>query len=549
MASPRVDEKAEMGGLARGTVVALLAMSLAVFVVAIDFSALSVALPSIEARFDSDVSTVQWVINAYALVFGVSIVTGGRLADLFGRKRLFLIGAAIFAVFSLLGSAAPEIGWLIGARGLTGIGGAIMWPATLGMTYALLPGERAGLAGGLIIGSAGFGNAAGPLLGGMLTDWLSWRWVLIINVPIAAVAALVVWRTVPESRGETEEGHVDYLGIATLSLGLVSLLLALDVGSETGWGSLPVVCLFLASPLLLALFVRVERRGGEGALLPPDVRRSRPFRLVCLSVLLVSPTFFAALMFLPQYLQKVQGYSALGAGAGLLPLMLVFAAVSFWAGTLYDRLGAKPIISAGALLICAGLFLSSLVTTHSTYVALVPGMVVMGIGIGLYYSSVTTSGVTALDPSRSSLAGAIVYMVQVAGGSIGLGLTTAVFTGISHSHLRSAAADHGIAASGKDLDTVHGILAGTDSAQQVLATFPGDVAAELVSLADDAFVAGMQWAFRVDAALAFGGFLVALFFVGGSLRGLRIRQRRPARQGGGAPGRRCPNVKGREPQR
>jgi EmrB/QacA subfamily drug resistance transporter len=395
-----VDEKAEMGGLARGTVVALLAMSLAVFVVAIDFTALSVALPSIEARFDSDVSTVQWVINAYALVFGVSIVTGGRLADLFGRKRLFLIGAAIFAVFSLLGSASPEIGWLIGARGLTGIGGAIMWPATLGMTYSLLPAERAGLAGGLIIGSAGLGNAAGPLLGGMLTDWLSWRWVLLVNVPIAAVAALAVWRTVPESRGETEERHVDYLGIATLSLGLVSLLLALDVGSETDWGSLPVVCLFLASPLLLVPFVLVERRGGEGALLPPDALRSRPFRIVCLSVLLVSPTFFAALMFLPQYLQKIQGYSALGAGACLLPLMLVFAAVSFWAGTLYNRLGAKPIISAGALLICAGLFLSSLVTTDSTYVALVPGLVVMGIGVGLYYSSVTTAGVTALDPSR-----------------------------------------------------------------------------------------------------------------------------------------------------
>jgi hypothetical protein len=209
----------------------------------------------------------------------------------------------------------------------------------------------------------------------------------------------------------------------------------------------------------------------------------------------------------------------------------VFAAVSFWAGTLYNRLGAKPIVSAGAFLICAGLFLASLVTTDSRYAALVPGMVVMGVGIGLYYSSMTTAGVTALDPSRSSLAGALVYMVQVAGGSIGLGLTTAIFTGVSHRQLQSDAADMGIAASAKDLDAVHGILAGTESAKEVLTTFPQDVATRLVSLAGEAFVAGMQWAFRVDAALAFGGFLVALLFVGGSLRDVRIHRRRAQKPG------------------
>jgi EmrB/QacA subfamily drug resistance transporter len=510
----------------RGTVVPLGAMALAVFVVANDFTALSVALPSIEADFDSDVSTVQWVVNAYALVFGVLIVTGGRLADLLGRRRLFLVGSAIFAVFSALAGAAPEIGWLIGARALMGIGGAIMWPATLGMTYALLPGRKAGLAGGLIIGSAGLGNACGPLLGGMFTDWLSWRWVLLVNLPVAAVTALVVWKTVPESRGADDERHVDVLGILTVSLGLVAALLALDLGSETAWGSVPVVVLLLASPVLLAAFVWVERREGERALLPPDVVRSRQFRIVCLSVLLLSPTFFAALVFVPQYLQKILGYSALGAGAGLLPMMLVFAVVSFWAGTLYDRLGAKLIVSAGALSICLGLLLVSLVGTGSAYAALVPGLVVMGIGVGLYYSSITTAGVTALDPSRSSLAGATVYMVQVAGGSIGLGLTTAIFTEVSGRTLRNDASELGIASNTHDLDAVRGTLAGTDSAAQVLASFPQTLADQLVSLAGDAFVTGMQWALRVDVLLALGGFLVALFFVGGPLRDLRLPRRR-----------------------
>jgi EmrB/QacA subfamily drug resistance transporter len=510
----------------RGTAVALGAMVLAVFVVANDFTALSVALTHIEADFDSDVSTVQWVVNAYALVFGVLIVTAGRLADLLGRKRLFLIGAAIFAVFSVLAGVAPDIGWLIAARALMGVGGAIMWPATLGMTYALLPGRKAGLAGGLVIGSAGLGNAAGPLLGGMFTDLLSWRWVLLVNLPIAAITALVVWKTVPESRGASEERHVDVPGVATLSLGLVSLLLALDVGSQAGFGSVPVVALLVASPVFLAAFVRAERRGGERALLPPDVLGNRRFRVVCLSVLLLSPTFFAALVFVPQYLQKILDYSALASGAALLPMMLVFAVVSFWAGTLYDRLGAKLIVSAGALSICAGLLLVSLVGTGSPYAALVPGLVVLGIGVGLFYSSITTEGVTALDPSRSSLAGAIVYMVQVAGGSIGLGLTTAIFTAVSQNALRDDASRVGIAANPNDLDAVQGILAGTDSAQEVLVSYPAAVADKLVELAGDAFVTGMQWALRVDVALAFGGFLVALFFVGGSVRDLRLSGRR-----------------------
>ena len=153
----------------RGVKVALAAMAAAVFVIANDVTALSVALPDIEDEFSANVSTVQWVINAYALVFGVLIVTGGRLADLFGRRRIFFAGSAIFVAFSLLGALAPSAVWLIVCRALMGIGGAMMWPAILGMTYAALPDDRAGLAGGLIIGSAGFGNAAGPLIGGFIT--------------------------------------------------------------------------------------------------------------------------------------------------------------------------------------------------------------------------------------------------------------------------------------------------------------------------------------------------------------------------------------------
>ncbi|MEX0696828.1 MAG: MFS transporter [Dongiaceae bacterium] len=177
--------------LERTAVLGLIAMGLAVLVIANDFTALSVALPAIEAAFGADVTTVQWVINGYALVFGVLIVSGGRLADMFGRRRIFFVGSAIFALFSLVGGLAPNIGILLASRALMGVGGAMMWPAILGMTYGLLPKDRAGLAGGLILGAAGFGNAVGPLLGGALTDAIGWRWIFYLNLPIAAFAALV----------------------------------------------------------------------------------------------------------------------------------------------------------------------------------------------------------------------------------------------------------------------------------------------------------------------------------------------------------------------
>jgi MFS family permease len=224
---------AESGRLDRGVVVALAAMAAAVFVIANDVTALSVALPDMEREFDADVSTVQWVINAYALVFGVLIVTGGRLADLLGRRRVFFVGTAVFAAFSLLGAQSAE--WLIGARALMGIGGAMIWPAVLGMTYSILPEGRRALAGALILGSAGFGNAAGPLIGGALTA-IDWRLILLLNLPIAGFAALITWRAVPESTGADAERRIDYAGVATLSLGLVALLLALDQVTEWGWG-------------------------------------------------------------------------------------------------------------------------------------------------------------------------------------------------------------------------------------------------------------------------------------------------------------------------
>ncbi|HRV59425.1 MAG TPA: MFS transporter, partial [Solirubrobacterales bacterium] len=225
----------------RSTVLAMGAMALGVFVIANDITAMNVALPAIEKDFDTSVTTVQWVVNAYALVFGVLIVTGGRLADLFGRREAFFVGASIFLIASLAAAVSQTEAWLIAARAVMGVGGALMWPAILGMTFALLPEEKAGLAGGLILGVAGIGNALGPLIGGALTEFASWRWILFLNVPIAITAIIAVYFLIHQPRPETEDRQIDYGGIATVSLGLVLFMVALDQVVDLGWGDPRIV--------------------------------------------------------------------------------------------------------------------------------------------------------------------------------------------------------------------------------------------------------------------------------------------------------------------
>ena len=447
-------------------------MAVAVIVIANDFSAINVALPTMERDFDTNVNTIQWVVNAYALTFGVLIVTGGRLADMFGRRNAFFLGTAIFASMSALGGAAQSEAWLIAARVLMGIGGALMWPAILGMTYEILPEEKAGLAGGIIIGAAGLGNAIGPLIGGVLTQELSWRWIFFLNVPIAIFAVAVTWFLVHVKEPEPGERRIDYAGISALSVGLVSMLIALDQVADWGWSDPRVIALLVLAVAMLVAFLPIERRAGTHALVPREVMRNESFTASCLAILFMSATFFAALLYLPQFMEKQLGYSPLEAGVGMLPFLATFALVSFIAGPLYNRLGAKPLVVLGAACITVAPFLFSMVDGDSGYDSLILGMVVLGIGIGSFYPTATTAGVTSVDESQTSLAGGIIYMFQIAGGSIGLGLTTTVFSG-----------------------------------------------------AVPPFVDGIQAGFRLDAALSLVGLLIAIAFVGGRLLSPRSARR------------------------
>jgi EmrB/QacA subfamily drug resistance transporter len=511
-------------GIAPGAVMALLAMGLGVIVIANDFTALNVALPAIEHDFNVDVGTAQWVINAYCLVFGMAIVTGGRLADLFGRRRAFFLGSAMFAGFSLLGGIAPDSIFLIAMRVGMGIGGALMWPAILGMTYAALPESKAGLAGGLILGAAGIGNAMGPLLGGVLTDELSWRWIFFLNVPIAAFAVFVTWLEVHQPRPQVADERIDYPGIATLSAGLLLVLLAFDQAADWGFGDWRVIAMLALAAILIASFAFIEPRMKRSALIPGDVIRNGEFRSACLTVLLMSAVFFATVLYAPQFMEKILDYSALKAGVGMVPMLGTFALTSFVAGPLYGRLGAKLTVTAGALGLAVGPLLLSLADASSNYSGLVAGLAVTGLGAGLFYPSVTTAGVTALDPSRSSLAGGLIYMFQIAGGAIGLGITTTIFTISSENDLADKATAAGTHLTDHQVAVLHGELAGTDAAASALSQLPGAAQATILRIVHESFATGVQAGFRFAAIAAAIGFLIALFFVGGRL----LTRRQPA---------------------
>jgi len=516
-AAPTASAPADPDRIAPGAVMALIAMGLGVIVIANDFTALNVALPAIEEDFNVDVGTAQWVINAYCLVFGMAIVTGGRLADLFGRRRAFFLGSVLFAVFSFLGGIAPDSIFLIAMRVGMAIGAALMWPAILGMTYAALPESKAGLAGGLILGAAGLGNAMGPLLGGVLTDELSWRWIFFLNVPIAAFAVLVTWLKVHQPRPAVEDERIDYPGIATLSTALLLVLLAFDQAADWGFGDWRVVAMLVFAVILIAAFSFIEPRMKRSALIPADVIRNGEFRNACLTVLLMSAVFFATVLYAPQFMEKILGYSALKAGLGMVPMLGTFALMSFIAGPLYNRLGAKLTVTAGALGLAIGPFLLSMVDVSSNYGGMVAGLAVTGVGAGLFYPSVTTAGVTALDPSRTSLAGGLVYMFQIAGGAIGLGITTTIFTLSSENDLDRKAADAGQQLTDHQVAVLHGELAGTDTAADALKQLPSAAQDIILRIVKDSFATGVQSGFRFVAIAAVVGFVISLFFVGGRL--------------------------------
>lgn len=501
--------------LSRTAILSVVAMGMTVGLVSYDFTSMNVALPDIEQDFDSQLTTVQWVLNAFQLAAIIGVVTGGRLADGYGRRRIYFVGAAIFGIASLVGGLAPGIFSLIGARLVMGIGAAILTPAVIGIIYESLPRERAGLAGGIFAGSVGTGQVVGPLLGGAFTTFISWRFVMLFNVPYILIAIFITWRVVRPDPQRDEDQQIDYLGSVLLALGLLALLVSLTQIPTWGLGDTRTLLLMLAAVVLLIAFVILERRIGERALVPREVMDNRQFMMTCLAIVLLSMPFFVALLYLPQFTQKFLGFSAFVAGIALLPMIVVSTSLSFLSGSIYDKIGPKFTVLLGAIALTLGTLLLSIIPDDTGYWWLVPGMLVMGLGIGIFFSAATTAGVVVLGAARRSLGGGIVFMARIIGGTLGIALTTALFTSVSQDDLATQATDANITLTDSEVTDLDGVLVGTDTANEILANFPTQTADQLISLAQDAFVSAFRTGMLVNVLFAFAGIVIALLFVGG----------------------------------
>lgn len=337
-------------------------------------------------------------------------------------------------VFSAVGAVADSAGVLIAARAAMAIGAALIWPSVVGLLFGLVPPGRAGLAGSLLLGVSGIGNALDPIVGGLLTDQLSWRWILVFNMPIAAAAVTLVARYIDPDPPAEQRQHLDWAGVATLSIALVALLAALDQASDWGWGDGRIVGLLVLSAIALAALVVTQRRGNAEALLSRDVIGNRAFGAACVTIALVSGIWFTVLLYAPQYMEKVLGFTALGAGVGFLPLLLTFSATAFGAGPVYNHFGPKLPLVTGTVCIAPGAVLLSLVQTDSPYLAMVPGLVVSGAGVGLFFSTVTNTALSGHDPARTGVGSGLTFMFQLVSGAVGVGIATTVFTSASRRH-------------------------------------------------------------------------------------------------------------------
>ena len=397
----------------------LAAMCFALFMVMLDNTVTNVALPSIQRTFDASLSSLEWTINAYSLSFAVLLVTGGRLGDIFGRRRVFLIGVVIFAAASATIGLAPTAGWLVASRAVQGVGAALMMPGTLSIITNAFPPQERGKAIGTWAGVSAIALAAGPLIGGWLTEDFTWRAIFFINLPVAAVAVAVTLFAAHESRDETASRQVDYPGIAALTIGLTALVLALVEGNAWGWGSPQIIALLVAAVVGLTSFVAIERR-SPAPIVDFSFFRSRSFVGANVVAFAVSYAMFAMLFFLALYMQNVLGYSPLETGVRFLPSTLVIMVAGPIAGRLADRIGPRTPLVFGLLLVTVSMAWQSRIEVDTTFSFLVIPFILLGLGMGFTMSPMSTAAMNAVDRTKAGVASGTVSMTRMVGGTFGI---------------------------------------------------------------------------------------------------------------------------------
>jgi EmrB/QacA subfamily drug resistance transporter len=406
---------------------ALALLAAAQFVVVLDASIVNVALPSIGKDLHFSQDNLSWVVNAYVLVFGGFLLLGGRLADLLGRRRLFIVGLLLFAAASLAGGLAQSEGWLISARAVQGLGAALLSPAALSLVTVLFAeGSERNKAMGVWGAVAGSGGAVGVLLGGMLTEWAGWEWVLFVNVPIGIAAAMLAPRLLPESRNEGER-HFDVLGAVTITAGLSLLVYALVDANSAGWASLQTIGLGAIAVALIGSFYVIERR-QEAPLVPfPGIFRIRTITGINVSAVLVAASLFSMFFFISLYMQNVLGFSALEAGLAYLPLAVGLIITAGASAGLVTRFGFKPVLVSGLIITAVGLVWFGQVSPDGSYVGdvLFPSLLA-AIGLGLAFVSMTVAAVSGVEPHEAGLASGLINTSQQIGGALGLAILATV---------------------------------------------------------------------------------------------------------------------------
>jgi EmrB/QacA subfamily drug resistance transporter len=397
----------------------LAAMCFALFMVMLDNTVVNVALPSIQDDLHTSIAGLEWTVNAYTLAFGVLLVTGGRLGDIFGRRRIFLMGVVLFAASSLFIGFSQSSAWLVAGRATQGIGAALMMPATLSIITNAFPPHERGKAIGTWAGVSALALAIGPVLGGLLVEHVSWQSIFFINLPVAAGAIAVTLFATHESRDETVVPKVDIAGIAAITVGLTALTLALVEAGAWGWGSPRILGLFALSAAGLLAFARIEQR-VQLPMVDFSFFGSRTFLGTNIVAFIVSFSMLGMFFFLTLYMQNVLGYSPLEAGIRFLPTTLMVIVVAPIAGRLTDSIGPRPLITAGLALVATSLLWQSFLTPTSGFDFLLPGFVLMGIGIALVMSPMSTAAMNAVDQSKAGVASGILSMNRMVGGTLGV---------------------------------------------------------------------------------------------------------------------------------
>jgi EmrB/QacA subfamily drug resistance transporter len=461
---------------------ALALLALTQFIIVIDASITNVALPTIGRDLHINQADLSWVVNAYTLTFGGFLLLGGRLADLIGRRRMFVVGLVVFGVGSLLGGLSGSSNFLDGARALQGIGAAFVSPAALSLvTTIFAEGAERNRALGVWGAVAGAGGAVGVLLGGVLTE-IDWRLVLFVNVPVAAGAILAAPRVLPEGKDPTEVKGFDLPGAVSVTAGLGLLIYAMVKASQEGWGTTGTIVRLAIGVTLLIAFVVIELR-TEHPLLPFSIFRLRTLRGANLAGILTGMSLFSMFLFISYYLQFVLGYSAIKTGFAYLPLAVSIIITAGAASQLVTRIGFKPTLIGGLVVLAIGLFWFSRISPTGSYLSDVLGpSILAGCGLGFTFVPVTIAAVTGTSGPQAGIASGLINASQQIGGALGVAILVSVST--------SRIADFGRAAG-----THHALVAGYSRAFLIGCGF-----AVLAALLSAVVVSGKDSREQADAA-------------------------------------------------